>query len=92
MLQARPSLSDSELITLTILDQLRNEARLSTAFSDPAVSDPLLTTYSVLMRFYHVLHRFELDEPLDFEAFWNLHGSEWAEVWTNNISPVSNQY
>lgn len=74
-------MTDSEIITLAVLDVSTRQARFSSAHGDARVLEPLIHTYSALMPFYPVLHKFELDEPLDFEAFCALHGPDGMEVW-----------
>ncbi len=77
-------LTDSEIITLAVLDVPTREARFLSAHGDPRVLGTLFHTYSALMPFYHVLHRFEIDEPLDFEAFCALHGPDGVEIWNGS--------
>lgn len=76
--------SDSKIITLAVLDTEQKTARFSAAYGEPSILDPLISTYSAQMPFYHVLHRFELDEPLDFDGLCRLHGPNGRDVWDNS--------
>lgn len=77
-------LTDSEIVTLAVLDVATCQARFSCAHGDAGALESLFHTYSSLMPFYHVLHRFEVDEPLDFEGFCALHGPDGQEVWRDS--------
>lgn len=74
-------MTDSELVTLAVLDTAKQVSRFSAAYGDPAVLEALFNTYAAHMPFYHVLHRLDLEVPLDFDELCKLHGPDGFDVW-----------
>lgn len=62
------------ITTMAVLDTENNEARFAQAFGDPAIIEPLVTTYAAEMPFYSVIPRMELDVPVSMDTIYDLHG------------------
>lgn len=78
-------MTDGVLATLAVLDTSRQETRFSAAFGDPAMLEPLFTTYAAHMPFYSILHRFELGVPVDFDGLCTLYGPDGYDVWYGSL-------
>jgi DNA-binding CsgD family transcriptional regulator len=74
-------LTDSVIAMLAVMDVSRKTARFSAVHGDPAVLEPLVTTYAAHVPFYSILPKFEIDVPLDFDELCNLYGPDGYDVW-----------
>jgi DNA-binding CsgD family transcriptional regulator len=62
------------IATMAVLEPQTNEARFATAFGDPTIIEPLVTTYAPDMPFYSVIPRMELDVPVTMDTIYDMHG------------------
>jgi PAS domain-containing protein len=74
-------LTDSVIAMLAVMDVSRKTARFSAVHGNPAVLEPLVTTYAAHVPFYSILPKFEIDVPLDFDELCNLYGPDGYDVW-----------
>lgn len=75
---------DGHLATLAVVDTDINSARFSVACGEPAVLEPLISTYKSDMPFFSAVPKMELDVPLTVDSIYELDGPTARDRWISS--------
>lgn len=69
-----------KIATLAVLDTASRSSRFGATFGDPAIIEPLISTYAAEMPFYDLVPRFPIDVPTTMVDLSALHGPDGYEL------------
>lgn len=71
---------DGRIATLAVLDTASRSSRFGATFGDPAVVEPLISTYAAEMPFYDLVPKCPIDVPVTMVQLSALHGPDGYDV------------